>query len=128
MDFNDYQEQAMRTCLPSCANVPYMLGLIQEEAGELQGKFNKELRREKLEYDENRLVWHGTPEEYDELVNSAIKEMGDVLWGISGLCKVLGVDLSRVGQVNIEKLAARKKAGTISGEGDGISGAERKSL
>lgn len=127
MDFNDYQESAMQTCLPSCANIPYMLGLIQEESGELQGKFNKEVRKDKIEYKNNQLIWHGSVEEYDEFIESVIKEMGDVLWGIAGLCQVLNIPMSCPAEINIEKLTARKKAGTIIGEGDGISGADRKS-
>ena len=43
-----------------------------------------------------------------------------MLWQLAGLCSVMGWDLEDVAAENLEKLAARKKAGTIDGDGDGI--------
>ena len=48
------------------------------------------------------------------------KEAGDMLWQLSGLCEVMGWRLEEVAIGNLDKLAARKKAGTIDGSGDGI--------
>ena len=53
---------------------------------------------------------------YEELK----KEAGDILWQLSGLCSVMGWNLEDVAQENLDKLAARKEAGTIDGCGDGI--------
>jgi NTP pyrophosphatase (non-canonical NTP hydrolase) len=49
-----------------------------------------------------------------------MKEAGDILWQLSGLCKVMGWNLERIAQMNLDKLAARKAVGTIDGNGDGI--------
>lgn len=49
----------------------------------------------------------------------AIKgELGDVLWQLSGLCSVLGLELQDVAQANLDKLASRKERGKIEGNGD----------
>ena len=48
------------------------------------------------------------------------KEAGDILWQLSGLCTVMNWELEDVGQTNLDKLAARKAANTIDGNGDGI--------
>ena len=62
-------------------------------------------------------------EEWDE---ELMKEAGDILWQLAGLCKVMGWELEVVAQKNLDKLAARQLAGTIDGDGDGISGEDRK--
>ena len=49
-----------------------------------------------------------------------MKEAGDILWQLSGLCSVMGWELNDVAKMNLNKLAARKEAGTIDGSGDGI--------
>lgn len=46
------------------------------------------------------------------------KELGDVLWYLNALALELGTDLENVARLNLEKLAARVKAGTIKGSGD----------
>ena len=48
------------------------------------------------------------------------KEIGDCLWGIAGICAVMGWSLEEVAKQNLDKLAARKAVGTIDGNGDGI--------
>ena len=48
------------------------------------------------------------------------KELGDILWQTAGLAHVMGWTLEDVAQMNLDKLAARKEAGTIDGNGDGI--------
>lgn len=42
------------------------------------------------------------------------------LWQLSGVCTIMGWDFEDVAQTNLDKLAARKAAGTIVGNGDGI--------
>jgi hypothetical protein len=39
---------------------------------------------------------------------------------IAGLANVYGYTLEEIAQMNLDKLAKRKEAGTIEGEGDGI--------
>ena len=65
---------------------------------------------DELSCNEAHRLWH------EELK----KEAGDILWQLSGLCKVMGWNLEDVAQMNLDKLAARKKIGTIDGNGDGI--------
>jgi NTP pyrophosphatase (non-canonical NTP hydrolase) len=47
-----------------------------------------------------------------------MKEAGDILWQLSGLCEVMGWKLEDVAQQNLQKLASRKERGKIAGEGD----------
>ena len=46
------------------------------------------------------------------------KEAGDILWQLSGLCKVMGWSLEDVAQENLDKLASRQARGVIDGNGD----------
>lgn len=126
MELNQYQSAAMKTCMHSSANWTYMSGLLHEEAGELQGKFDKAIRKGLVAIDDNQLVPLGTPAQFSEVLAAMKKELGDVMWACAGIASVLGWSLEDVCQENLTKLAARKEAGTIDGAGDGISGSERK--
>ena len=55
-----------------------------------------------------------TQEELKELM----KEAGDILWQLAGLCKVMGWELDSIAQMNLKKLASRQKRGVIDGSGD----------
>lgn len=129
MELNEYQKRAMTTCMPSCENISYMLLNLVGEMGEFASKVAKAVRKEQLkigwwedgeEADENNLIPTGSFYEWDLIKDELKKEAGDILWQLSGLCKVMGWDLEHVAQVNLDKLAARKEAGTIDGNGDGI--------
>jgi NTP pyrophosphatase (non-canonical NTP hydrolase) len=101
MDAKEYQEQAARTLIDNpgeftndeVMTVWCAMGLAGE-AGETvelikKGIFHRHgLDREKL-----------------------TKELGDVLWYISGLCTVQGIDLEAVMIANIEKLRTRYPGG-----------------
>lgn len=50
--------------------------------------------------------------------NAILLELGDVLWYISALADDLGSNLTEVANMNLGKLAARQKSGTIHGSGD----------
>ena len=121
MKMNEYQEAAMQTCMLTSRNPLYMLLMIGEEAGELQGKLSKAIRKGNIEFNENDIEGKFTDEaislEWFDLVK---KEIGDVMWGIAGLCSVMGWKLEDIAQMNIDKLAARQAIGTIDGNGDGI--------
>lgn len=132
MTLNEYQEKAMTTCMPSCKNFSYMFLNLVGEVGEFASKIAKGIRKEKCQIGNlagkpNVLIpsaYGGgamTPEERLEVR----KEAGDILWQLSGVCKVMGWTLEEVAQENLDKLAARKVAGTIDGNGDGITKAER---
>ena len=129
LTLNEYQKRAMSTCMPSCNNVSYMLLNLIGEMGEFASKVAKAVRKEQLkigwwedgeEADENNLIPTGSFYEWDLIKDELKKEAGDILWQLSGLCKVMGWDLEHVAQVNLDKLAKRKEAGTIVGDGDGI--------
>ena len=47
-----------------------------------------------------------------------VKEIGDVMWYLAALTTVLGVSLSEVATINIEKLKSRQDRGKIHGDGD----------
>lgn len=123
MTITDYQLQAMDTCMESCGNEAYMLLNLVAEVGELAGKVAKNIRHKTMKIDNNYLIY---PEQGAEMVAEMRKEAGDVLWQLSGLCAVMGWNLDDVAKENLAKLAARKAAGTIDGNGDGITGETRK--
>ena len=134
MELNKYQELAMTTCMPSCKNISYMLLNLVGEVGELASKIAKRIRKEDVYIGGqkdlkglSRLCFYphffDEIEEWDEELR---KEAGDILWQLAGLCKVMGWDLEGVALMNLDKLAARQAAGTIDGDGDGISGNDRK--
>ena len=115
MELNEYQEKAMTTCMESSNNFGYMFLNLVGEVGEFASKIGKAIRKEAACIEFNDLGFTGHYEE-EELM----KEAGDILWQLSGLCKVMGWNLEDVAQLNLDKLAARKAVGTIDGNGDGI--------
>lgn len=129
MELNEYQKRAMSTCMPSCENISYMLLNLVGEVGEFASKVAKAVRKDQVkigwweegkEAEENALIPTGSFAEWDELKEELKKEAGDILWQLSGLCTVMGWELEDVGLGNLDKLAKRKEAGTIVGNGDGI--------
>ena len=46
------------------------------------------------------------------------KELGDVLWYVAMIAEYLGVAMTEVADVNLEKLESRFKRNKIHGEGD----------
>lgn len=123
LTLNEYQEKAMTTCMNSSKNPLYMLLMTGEEVGELQGKFSKAIRKGWISFDDNQIKVHFEKcelDEFKEWLDLVKKELGDCLWGLAGLCKVMSWSLEDVAQMNLDKLAARKAVGTIDGNGDGI--------
>lgn len=124
MDLNQYQEKAMSTCMPSCENISYMLLNLVGEVGEFSSKIAKHIRKGNMTIG-GKCLPNGlhTMLEGESWLNADIelmKEAGDILWQLSGLCSVMGWELNDVAKMNLNKLAARKEAGTIDGNGDGI--------
>jgi NTP pyrophosphatase (non-canonical NTP hydrolase) len=129
LTLNDYQEKAMSTCMPSCENISYMLLNLVGEVGEFASKVAKAVRKDQVkigwweegkEADENDLIPTGSFAEWDELKEELKKELGDILWQTAGVAYAMNWTLEEVGLGNLDKLAKRKKAGTIVGNGDGI--------
>ena len=131
MTLKEYQKKAMTTCMESSKNLPYMLFNLQGEVGELSSKIAKLIRKEKIWFSsfvDNADMWNNSvicAHGKDNLAlasNEEIqKEIGDILWQTAGVCYVLGLNLEDIAQQNLDKLAARKVAGTIDGSGDGIT-------
>ena len=131
MELNDYQKQAMTTCMDSCDNFSYMMLNLVAELGEFSGKVAKAIRKKKAsigtpEQQENAYpnellfnaeLLQGSPE-FGEFIDELKKEAGDILWQLSGLCNVMGWELEDVARMNLEKLADRKNRGVIDGNGD----------
>ena len=114
MKINDYQEKAMSTCLPSCRNAVYMLNGLTAEVGEVNDKIAKWVRKGIARIDDNKLVFNTTDESVrDEYIGELMKEVGDCLWFLAGISSGFNVPLEMVAQSNLDKLASRKKEGTI---------------
>jgi NTP pyrophosphatase (non-canonical NTP hydrolase) len=79
-----------------------LFGLIGE-AGEVAGKLIKVVQGKELN-DNDRF--------------EIVKELGDVMWYIAALAKLLGADLSDVAGINIDKLRDRRDRKQIHGDGD----------
>lgn len=129
MKLNEYQKRAMETCMESSNNWSYMFLNLVGEVGEFASKVAKAIRKEKIaigwsetakEADENNLFPICSYPEWKEMEEELKKEAGDILWQLSGVCSVMGWSLEEIAQMNLDKLAARKAAGTIDGNGDGI--------
>lgn len=124
LTLNEYQKRAMSTCMPSCENISYMLLNLVGEVGEFSSKIAKHIRKGNMTIG-GKCLPNGlhTMLEGELLVNADIelmKEAGDILWQLSGLCSIMGWSLDDIAKMNLDKLAARKEAGTIDGSGDGI--------
>lgn len=122
MTLNEYQEQAMTTCMRSCNNFSYMMLNLVGEVGELASKIAKDVRKTNLEIggygSPNKLMPYMTDEEWWQRYEEYEKEAGDILWQLSGLCHTMGWTLEEVAQKNLEKLSSRKDRGVIDGDGD----------
>ena len=112
MTLNEYQDKAMTTCLVTCENTSYMLLNLVGEVGEFAGKLAKAIRKNDIVIRENDMM-PVVVDHADETIADLKSEAGDILWQLSGLCRVMGWKLEDVAQANLDKLAARKKTDTI---------------
>jgi NTP pyrophosphatase (non-canonical NTP hydrolase) len=103
MTFNEYQKEAYKTAIPTTKNFTYMVCGLANEAGEVAGKFKKLVRGDT-----------STSQFKKELA----KELGDVLWYISGVAKIAKLELDQIAIGNIKKLHDRQLRGKIKGNGD----------
>jgi NTP pyrophosphatase (non-canonical NTP hydrolase) len=112
MDFKYYQEQSRKTAIyprqgdgKTPGNYIYPLLGLGGEVGEIQNKVKK------IERDFDGVL----TEEYKQKIAD---EISDSIWYIAQLCTELGLSLDEIAQQNLDKLFARKAAGTIKGSGD----------
>lgn len=120
MELNEYQDKAMSTCMDSCDNFGYMMLNLVGEVGELASKVAKDIRKGNAYISGGHDLYYNDFPELSQHEVELMKEAGDILWQLSGFCKVMGWTLEDVAQMNLDKLQARKQAGTIDGNGDGI--------
>lgn len=107
MNFNDYQDQAIRTAIyPGKGNnLSYPALGLTGEAGEVAEKIKKLIRDHEGELDDyNR--------------KEIAKELGDALWYIAAMAFELGLDLDLIAIMNLSKLKSRKERGVLKGSGD----------
>ena len=102
-----YQEKAFETAIfPKNKAMEYLTLGLTGEAGEIANKVKKFIR-------------DGAAQ--DEYLAKRIEigyEIGDVLWYCAVLAKEMEMDLGHIMENNLQKLADRKKRGTLSGSGD----------
>lgn len=129
MTLNEYQKQAMTTCMDTCHNFSYMLINLVGEVGEFASKISKAIRKGQLSIGgivegsvENNVLAidsYGVSDDDSAALDAELKkEAGDILWQLSGLCEVMGWTLEDVARTNLNKLASRQKRGVIDGNGD----------
>lgn len=124
MTLEEYQKQAMTTCMASSENFSYMFLNLVGEVGEFASKVAKSIRKGKFAINLSDLdvVWNKADEQEEEelrQMNQELqKEAGDILWQLSGLCSVMGWKLEDIAQQNLDKLASRQQRNVIDGSGD----------
>lgn len=103
--FKDYQHDAAKTAVyPEEIGLLYLALKLSGEAGEVGELVAKAYR------DDDGII-------SKERLAKLEKELGDVLWYLSELCRKLGLSLPNVAHVNREKLTDRAERGVIKGSG-----------
>ena len=105
-DLDMYQKVAITTAIyPREQAIIYPTLGLTGEAGEVANKVKKIIR-------------DGSDSKDEKLVSEIKSEIGDCLWYIAVLASDFDIKLSDIASSNLEKLANRKKNGTIHGSGD----------
>jgi len=108
LTLDGYQRRARETAIYPFRNgiggIVYNAVALGGETGELLNKLKKVLR--------------GDVKDFPLWKSDAACELGDVLWYLAMLADELGFKLSDVASGNLQKLAGRKKRGTLQGDGD----------
>jgi NTP pyrophosphatase (non-canonical NTP hydrolase) len=147
MTLSDYQKQAATTCLPSADHPLYMVLALMAELGEVAERFERVVepgphsrvgrfsRQKELLHliavlgehcglEQKRLRDEPTSGDRGLLslgkddYPALLKELGDCLWNLSGLCRSIGFGLDDVALANLAKLKGRMERGVIGGSGD----------
>lgn len=112
IDMQTYGDQAITTLLHGAhaygdldaEMMAQVLGLVGE-SGEFAEKVKKIVRDKKgIISDDDRA--------------ELLKELGDVLWYVNAVSRLLGSSLNEVAVSNLEKVLSRKDRGVTSGSGD----------
>jgi NTP pyrophosphatase (non-canonical NTP hydrolase) len=113
MDFTQYQRASAETMIYPHALEHDIAGLMYAalglagEAGELANKIKKLYR----DGDAFREDWF-------EVREALIKELGDVLWYTAAMASELDADLEKAAAYNVAKLRDRARRGVLGGSGD----------
>lgn len=111
MNFNEYQDKALEfASYPNKGmNTLYPALGLSGEAGEAADKVKKWWRNQGATCSQSYT---------DDQCKELAKEIGDVLWYVSGMAFELGYTLEDIAQMNVEKLTDRVKRGVVKSEGD----------
>ena len=107
-DFDRYQNECEKLAIYPRANnqgITYTALKLNGEAGEVAEKIGKCIRDNNGEFTL-------------EIKHSIAMELGDVLWYVAMLANEIGYDLSKISDLNLEKLYSRKSRNVLSGSGD----------
>ncbi len=108
MTFDEYQKQALTTAItnpdPLMDKTIWAMG-ISGEAGEVLEKWKK-------------IVAYKKGVVSDEDLGEIKKELGDVVWYVALMAHSLDLSFDEVMDLNLKKLADRKKRNTQKGAGD----------
>lgn len=111
MEFDEYQKKAAKCDFAEASPELMTPGFLEKilglpgEAGEVTDKFKKIIRDKGGEISAEDKA-------------AIVKELGDVLWYLAGIARYLGVPLSEVAKINVEKLEDRLARNVLHGEGD----------
>ena len=112
MELNVYQKKAMETCMPTCANISYMLLNLVGEVGEFASKIAKGIRKGEMVIKKNELHLdfnHIERECFAALDESLMAECGDIMWQLSGLCTVMGWDWKELPSITSKNSQSGKR-------------------
>ena len=103
----EYQTRAAETAIfPKHKALEYLTLGLTGEAGEIANKVKK-------------LIRDGADrEDYHAKLNAIGKELGDVMWYCAMLAKEVDMNLGRIMEDNLDKLADRKARNRLQGDGD----------
>ena len=111
MNFKEYKINAIKTLRHQSNGTDLEIARLalglSGESGEVAEKVKKYLR----DTDMSMIA-------RDYLAKELEKELGDVLWYITTLGYVLGLDLEKIAIKNVYKLSSRAKRNKITGSGD----------
>jgi NTP pyrophosphatase (non-canonical NTP hydrolase) len=103
----EYQRKAAETAIfPKEKALEYLTLGLAGEAGEIANKVKK-------------LIRDGADrEDYHAKLNAIGHELGDVLWYCAMLAREVDMNLGKIMEDNLEKLADRKARNRLQGDGD----------
>ena len=106
LTLNEYQDFTVKNAI--CRHdheIPYLALALGGEVGEIADKVKKVLRDKRGNF-------------FATDIHALCLELGDALYYMALLAKVLGYTFSEIAQLNIDKINGRMERGTLHGSGD----------